>query len=234
MNRTLLSYLIELLIFAGIIFMGISYYNRQLNTSEQNIIALKGNIEQLELKNGELLVSRDSYIATINELDELLNISKQEIRDIQNQLNSKLAYIAKIEQTTKINYVEVVKDSIVYITKNSAVAKFHYSDKWLSLSGENKFNFTPSFNYTTTIDNIELNTNLTVGLTDDYKIFVTSDNPYINFSNIDGAVIDNSVLRPKKKRFNWGFQFGFGVSYDIIKQDYSIGPYTGIGAEINF
>ena len=56
----------------------------------------------------------------------------------------------------------------------------------------------------------------------------------MSFSNIDGAVIDNSVLKPRKKRFNWGLQLGVGAMYDIIDKDIAVGPYAGIGAEFNF
>ena len=59
--------------------------------------------------------------------------------------------------------------------------------------------------------NIKMNAPLTVGLTNDYKIFVTTSNPYVSFGEIDGAVIDNSVIKPRKKRFGWGLHGGIGV-----------------------
>lgn len=237
MNRqTLLSYLIEAVIFIAIIAGLWGYYDRKLDTSDQNLLAFRGKLEQVELKNGELLASRDSYIATINDLEELLGIAKQEARDMQRQLNSKIAYIAKLEQNTKIEYIEVVKDSIIYVNNGpqKVIASFNYNDTWLSFNGENEFNLGDKFDYKTTLYNIQMNTPLTVGLTNDYKIFVKSDNPYVNFSSIEGAVIDNQALRPKKKRFGWGLQLGFGVTYDVIDKDVAVGPYGGLGVELNF
>ena len=111
-KRTLLSYLIEAVIFIAIIAGIWGYYDRRLDTSDQNLLAFRGKLEQVELKNGELLSSRDSYVATINDLEELLGIAKQEVRDMQRQLNSKIAYIAKLEQNTRVAYIEVFKDSI--------------------------------------------------------------------------------------------------------------------------
>ena len=58
--------------------------------------------------------------------------------------------------------------------------------------------------------------------------------PYVSFSEIEGAVIDGSILKPKKKRFNWGLQLGLGTMYDIIDRDISLGPYAGVGIEFNF
>lgn len=235
-KQTLLSYLIEAVIFIAIIAGLWGYYDRKLDVSDQNLLAFKGKLEQVELKNGELLSARDSYVATINDLEELLGITKQETRNIQRQLDSKIAYIAKLEQNTKIEYVEVVKDSIIYVDNSpkKVVASFSYSDNWLSFNGENEFMLDDKFDYKTTLHNIQINTPLTVGLTNDYKIFVKSDNPYVNFSSIEGAVIDKQSLRPKKKRFGWGLQLGFGAMYDVIDKDVAVGPYAGLGIELNF
>lgn len=235
MNRkTLLSYLIEAAVFIIIIAFGWNYYNERLETTTQNLIAYKGKLEEVVLQNKNLLVTKDSYIATISDLEEQLDITKKEAREIQRQLNSKLAYIAKIEQSIEVEYVEVIKDSIVYVNNQYAIAKFHYNDDWIRFDGENEFQFGNNFNYTTRVKNISIIAPLTIGLTNDYQIFATTPNPYITFTDIEGSVIENSVLKPRKKRFSWGLQFGFGTMYDIIDKDLSIGPYGGLGVEVNF
>lgn len=230
-RNSIISLFIEAIIFIAIIMFGYNYFTNQIDTYDQNIKVYKNHMEQLELKNGELLTIRDSYILKTKELEEVLNISQKEVKELQKQLDSKVAYIAKLESAINTGPVIIQKDSIIYISKDEIETYFKYEDSWLFINGVTKIKNKTS---QTTIDNISLNVPLTVGLSNDYKIFVSTPNPYISLSNIEGAVIDNSVLKPKKKRFNWGFQFGFGVSYDIIKQDYSIGPYTGIGGEINF
>lgn len=235
MNRkTLLSYLIEAAVFIIIIAFGWNYYNERLETTTQNLIAYKGQLEEVELQNKNLLVAKDSYIATINDLEEQLDITKKEAKEIQRQLNSKIAYISKIEQSVKVEYVEVIKDSIVYVNNQHAIAKFHYNDDWMRFDGENEFQFGNNFDYITRVKNISITAPLTIGLTNDYQVFVTTPNPYITFTDIEGSVIENSVLKPRKKRFSWGVQFGFGTMYDIIDKDLSIGPYGGLGVEVNF
>lgn len=235
-KQTLLSYLIEAVIFIAIIAGIWGYYDRKLDISDQNLSVFKGRLEQVELKNGELLASRDSYIATINDLEELIGVTKQEVRDIQRQLNSKVAYIAELEQNTKIEYIEVVKDSIIYVDNSAqkVIVSFHYNDNWLNFNGENEFALGGEFDCKTTLRNIQMNTPLTVGLTNDYKIFVKSENPYVNFSSIEGAVIDNSVLKPRKTRFSWGLQAGIGAMYDVIDKGAVVGPYVGVGVGFNF
>lgn len=235
MNRkTLLSYLIEAAIFIIIIVIGWNYYNDRLETTTQNLKAYRGQLTEVELQNKNLLIAKDSYIATINDLEEQLDITKKEAKEIQRQLDSKIAYIARIEQLIKIEYVEVVKDSLIYINNQHAIAKFHYNDEWMRFDGENEFRFGNNFDYTTRVQNISITAPLTIGLTNDYQVFVTTPNPYITFTDIEGSVIENSVLKPRKRRFNWGLQFGFGTTYDIIERDLVIGPYGGIGVEVNF
>ena len=235
-KKTLLGYIIEGFIFIAIIAAVWGIYNNKLDTSEQNLKAARGHIEQVELKNGELMSSRDSYIATINDLEELLDITKQEVKDIQRQLDSKVAYISKIESEVRVEYIETVRDSIIYANSNPNIATstFRYNNKWVDLVGRNEFNFGEQFDYKTTIESLSMDVPLNVGLTNDYQIFVKTPNPYVSFSNIDGAVIDNSVLKPRKKRFNWGLQMGFGAMYDIMNKNIAVGPYAGVGAEFNF
>lgn len=234
-KKSILWFLIEIVVFLLILASVWGYLNNKLDNSEQNLKAARGRIEQVELMNGELLSARDSYIASINDLEELLDITKQEVKDIQRQLDSKVAYISRLESEVNIQYIEVVKDSIVYVNNaDDIITYFHYSDKWISFDGKNEIKRKPNFDYNTTLSNININTPLTIGLTNDYQFFVTSPNPYVTFTNIDGAVINNSILRPRKKRFNWGLQLGFGTTYDIVDNDIAVGPYAGVGAEFNF
>lgn len=234
-KRTLLNYIIEAVIFIAIIAIVWGCYSDKLNDSEQNLKAARGHIEQVELKNGELLTSRDSYIAKIGDLEELLDISKKEAKEIQRQLDSKIAYISKLESEVRVEHIETVRDSIIYINATDEISTlFSFRDEWLNLNGENIIHLGENFDCQTYINNLQMSVPLNVGLTNDYQIFVKTPNPYVSFSSIDGAVIDNSVLKPRKKRFNWGLQLGFGATYDIIHKDIAVGPYVGVGAEFNF
>ena len=235
-TKNILWHVLELVIFSIILSCVWNYYSKENKTHQQNLKAAQTELYEVKLKNGELLSVRDSYIATINDLETLLDISKNEIKDLQRKLDSKIAYISKIETNTKIEYVEVLKDSIVYVNNNpnDIISHFHYSDEWLKISGENNIKLGDKFESNTILNKIEINTPLTVGLTNDYQIFISSPNPYLNINNIEGAVIDKSKFQQRKKRFNWGLQMGFGPMYDVIDKDIAVGIYCGIGGEINF
>lgn len=232
-KKSLIKYSIILLLLLGIIFGVRNYYNNKLDISEQNLKAAQTELKEVKLKNGELLAYRDSYIAKINDLENLLGISKKEIKELQKNLDSKIAYISNIESKIKIEYIETVRDSIVYITKDSAESKFKYYDEWVALMGKNRFKFNEEFSYNTTIESLEVAVPLNVGLTNDYQIFVKTPNPYIQFTTIDGAVIDKSILKPKKQRWSHGFHFGFGVQWGILNKSFDIGPQIGYSVHFN-
>lgn len=234
--KNILWHILEAVIFLVIISCVWNYYSNKNDINEQNLKAAQNELYEVKLKNGELMTVRDSYIATIDDLEQLLDISKKEAKDLQRQLDSKIAYISKIESNIKIEYIEVVRDSIVYVNNapNNIIAPFHYNDAWMNITGQNNIKLGESFECTTLLNEININTPLTVGLTDDYQIFVSSPNPYLHISEIEGAVLDKSKFRPRKKLINWGFQVGIGPMYDIIDNDIAVGVYCGVGAEINF
>lgn len=229
-RNSIITLFIEAAIFIGIIMFGINYYNNQLDISDQNLKAYKGQLEQVEMKNGELVAIRDSYVLKTKDLQEQFDLSQKEIRDLKRKLGSSLAYIAELESNIKIDTIVTIKDTIIYKDKETDI-RFLYQDDWVSFNGLTSLKNNTS---STRIFNMNMDVPLKFGISDDYQIFVQSNNPYVNFTNLEGAVIDGSKLKPKKTRFNWGFQIGFGISYDIFDKDYSIGPYGGIGAEVNF
>lgn len=226
---------VEAIVFIAIIAGVYSYMSNKLDKTEQNLIVAEGQLHEVQLKNGELISVRDSHIATINDLEKLLGVTKSEAKDLQKKLDSKIAYISNIESQVKIEYIETVRDSIVYVdsTKNHIISRFYYNDQWLSFTGENDIWLNP-YDCNTVLNNIKMEVPLTIGLTNDYQVFAKSDNPYVQFTNIDGVVIDEEKLRPKKRKINWGFQIGFGAMYDILHSQMTIGPYGGVGIEFNF
>lgn len=229
-RNSIITFIIEALIFIAIIVFGIHYYNNQLDISNQNLNVYRGQLEQMELKNGELISVRDSYILRIQDLENQFDMSKKEVRDLQRKLNSSLAYIAELKSNVRIDTIVTIKDTIIYKDKETDI-RFIYNDDWLSFNGETKIIDKKT---TTNIFNMNMNIPLKVGLSDDYQIFVQSDNPYVNFSSIEGAVIDKSKLRPKKKRWNIGVYGGFGIHYDMPTKSFGYGPQLGAGASVSF
>lgn len=227
---------VEAIIFIAIIAGVYGFFSNKLDISEQNVVAAYGKVEELTLKNGELIAVRDSHITTINNLENQLNITTKEAKELQRKLNSKIAYISELESQVRVDSIVTIRDSIIYVdnTAKKMIASFHYDDKWMNFNGENEFTFGENYECKTTLHNFTMRTPLVVGITNDYQIFVKSDNPYVQFTDIEGAVIDKQALRPRKKRFSWGVQFGVGAMYDVWHKQVAVGPYGGLGVELNF
>lgn len=204
-----------------------SNYEHKLDISEQNLKAYKNDIKQLELKNGELIKIRDSYILEKNQLQEQFDLSKKEIKELEDKLQSAIIYISKIESNIYIDTIKCIQDSIIFVHDTIPNIYFKYKDKWLEFNGMTKYK-------TTELYNISMDVPLTIGLTNDYQLFVGSDNPYVNFSSIEGAAINNSKLVPKKQYWSGGIQCGVGFGYDLITSRLTLGPYFGIGMQYNF
>jgi hypothetical protein len=225
-RKSIISLIVEAVLFIGIISFGYKVMNGKLETSEQNLIAYKGQVEQLELKNGDLITTRDSYLLDKKNLEEALNVSKSEVKELEKKLNSSLAYIANMESQVRIDTVTIVKDSIIYDEGDIAQIHFDYDDDWFGVKGTTDLT---GPEITTSLYDIKMYVPIQWGMTDNYKIFVKSDNPYVSFTNLDGAVIDGSKLIPKQRKFGLSIQGGFGVNYDLISKQLGIGPHLGVG-----
>lgn len=228
--------ILEGIILVAIIIFSWRYFSSKLDISDQNLRAAKGEVEVLRTKNNDLLYVRDSYIMREKDLEEQLGISKSEVKELKKKLDSSLSYISKLESQVNTGEIVVVKDSIVYVTKEITSVPFHYSDKWLTIRGKNELFYkdTTLYDVKTTFKNIGLTSNLKVGLSENNKFFVECDNPYITFSNIEGTYLDKNMTKTKKVRFSYGFQLGLGVQYGLIKKTWDVGPYAGFGIGLSF
>lgn len=225
-KKSIISLIVEAVLFLGIISFGYNLMNKKLDTSEQNLIAYKGKMEQLELKNGELITTRDSYIMNKKQLEEELGVTKKEVKDLEKKLESTLAYISNIESQVRIDTVTIVKDSIIYDEGDIAQIHCDYQDEWFGVKVTTDLT---GPEITTSLFDITMDVPLKVGLTDSYRIFVQSDNPYVHFTSMEGAVIDGSNLVKKPRRFGLSIQGGMGVNYDLISKRFGVGPHLGVG-----
>lgn len=229
-KNTIIIMILEAIIFIGIIVCMSNYSNKKIDTLDQNLIAARDRITELTLENGSLLSSKSSYILKNQQLEDVLEITKNEKKELEKKLDDKIAYIAKIESNIKVDTLEV-HDTVIIKDSSAINIKFNYDDQWLKFSGGTYYKNGKS---KTQIFDISIPTPLKVGLTNDYTIFVESENPYLNITNIEGAVIDGSSIRPNKKKWNFSIHAGIGVHYGLFGQQVDVGPYVGTGISYNF
>ena len=196
----------------------------------QNLLAAETELVAIKRENATLLYERNSYILENDELKEKLNISKRDIDALETQLKSKISYISKLQSLVRID--TVIVENVVEVKDSTTHIRFNYKDDWMNINGESFINFDKTSK--TIFNNISVLAPLTIGLTDDYKIFATSENPYISFTSIEGSVIENSILTQKKTGWEFGVTFGAGLQYGLIYKNFDIGPNIGIGAVYHF
>lgn len=181
-----------------------------------NITALQDSVRVIQRENGELLAAKHSLIIENANLDK-------DTKKLQKELDAKIEYIANMK--TKVRIDSVVVHDTVTRRGDTIVAPIRYADDWFAISGEQEIIGNDAC---MTLDSAAMNVPLTVGLTDDYQIFVKTANPYVSFPSIDGAYL-KAPEKVKSKHWNIGVQAGFGVQYGTIKKSFDVGPYIGVG-----
>ena len=203
---------------------------RASNNWKHNYEVLQDSVEVVTTRNGELLYENGSLILQRKELFEALDLSQRQVRDYEKALGSKLAYIAELESRLEVKDTVMVKE-IVYdnVTNTYSMA---YRDKWLNF--DQTLSWDEGNKPILKTYNISLDVPLKVGLGDNYRIFVTSPNPYFNITSIEGAVVDGSQFAKKPSRWTLGAYGGFGIGYDLIHKSFGVGPQIGVGIGFRF
>lgn len=213
-------------------FIGRSTLKDDLYYSRQNLKALSDSINIVKMSNDELLYNQSVFYTEKQYLNDLIGIKDKEIKEIESKLNTALTYISNIESNIKIDTVYI--DNIEEERDSTGIyIKLIHTDKWFNFKGELKLDtiYNPiNFN----LYDINIPTNIQVGLTSDNKMFIKSENPYLEFSNIKGSyIIENAVNTPKPK-WSHGIGIGFGFQYGIINKSIDIGPQVGYTITYNF
>ena len=218
-----------------ILLMSTTCTNQKLGKAENNLKALTDTLHTYKLKNGELMYEKQGFIAEKKELEEYIGIKEKEVKEIEKKLKSALATIAKLQGQVRVDTIHMT-DSIEVLPDSTYNCHFNYNDKWLSMDGVTSVQLDP-FNSHTIINNIGMEVPLKVGTTEDNKWFVTSENPYVQFTSIEGANLEKA----KQKRWSLGIQagvggiFGYGISGcsadGIVRTGWILGAggYVGIG-----
>ena len=225
LSKILIGVVVGLVIAIGGMIVWNQNLHRSNNIWKHNYEAVQDSMHVIETKYGEVLYENSSLILEKKELEKEIGITKQEVKEYEKKLNSKLAYISKLETQLKIKDTIKVPEVIRDTLSNSYTV--HYSDKWVGF-GET-FSLKNPYDPSISIYDIWINVPLKVGLTDDYKIFVTSPNPYFMVSSIEGAAIDKSKFVQKKPRWSFSIYAGFGAQYGLLAKEIDVGPQFGLG-----
>lgn len=185
-----------------------SHY-KEANT--QNIHALTDTISYYKSKTNDLVATK---LLLQTEYDNLKIVNKELYDKIEAMKVSKPDNVVRVE-----TIVERVKHDTIIIIKDSK-ANFDFSDEYRTLTGTIR---TKSDSLEMSIDKDEVYLDYTLATKDD-RVYVTSSNPYVKVTNIEGIVI------PKKKD-KWVIGPTVSVGYDFSSNRFA--PMIGIGITYN-
>lgn len=231
MKKSILYALIALFVLGGTfvyLYHQNSIKSQDIEQYEQNWKATNDSLEQYKLSNGQLLAERESFILAERELRAKLGLSETESKELKKKLGSALATITDLKANVRVDTILLtsVPDTIA---PDSICSIFIYKDDWLALDGSTTF--TPSRSFTS-LNNIEMSVPLRVGMTEQGKTWVTTPNPYINFTEVTGII--NERVVPRKKHWGIGINVGPGLYYDFRSKDIGYGIGAQIGINYNF
>ena len=187
--------------------------NKQLYNN--NVTALIDSVSYYKAKNGELVTSKSL-------LEGDMSLLKKTNSELANELNS--MKVKNPEQVVKIvtEYIKTPLDTIWAIdsTNVNITKQFNFTDDYRSLVGDV---YLKNNMLGLNINKDEVYANYTLAIKDN-KAYITTNNPYIKISDIQGITIPT----PKIKHFYLGPSINFG--YDPIQNK----PTLNIGVSIGY
>lgn len=201
---------------------------RAERVAQHNIEVLNGLIKEYVIDiNGlkKQVSEKDQLILTQNQAIDAHLIEKSELK--------KLHFKAVNEVTSLKAQIAILKDSLSHtgvITIIEPCDSVGYSYPVIKLpfvfkDGNKHYTLSGAFSETGVMS---IDLNVPVGLsvytgkdkkTKDYKVVVTSSNPYVKITELESVKLDI----PKQKRIGFGAQAGYGISKN------GLSPYVGIG-----
>ena len=191
---------------------------------QNNIEVLIDSVKVTELKNGDLLYSKQILEVENKELTEAVGLEKNKRKEVEKELGEKIKLLAKVDGEIRVDTL-ILKDAVVETDFGNQI-NFNFKDQYLSLDGTTCLSNGIA---QTKINSLSMDVPVFLGKTNNKQFFIRSENPYVSFPNIRVA---EEITRPKK--WGLGIQVGIGCGYNLVDKGFFAGPYIGFGLSYNF
>ena len=189
---------------------------------QNNIEVLIDSVRVTELKNGDLLYSKQILEVDNKELAEAVGLEKNKRKEVEKELGEKIKLLAKVDGKIRVDTL-ILKDTVVETDFGNRI-NFSFKDQYLSLDGTTCLSNGIA---QTKINSLSMDVPAFIGK--NKQFFIRSENPYVSFPNIRVA---EEITRPKK--WGLGIQVGIGCGYNLVDKGFFAGPYIGFGLSYNF
>ena len=191
---------------------------------QNNIEVLTDSVRVTELKNGDLLYSKQILEVENKELAEAVGLEKNKRKEVEKELGEKIKLLAKVDGKIRVDTL-ILKDTVVETDFGNQI-NFNFNDQYLSLDGTTCLSNGIA---QTKINSLSMDVPAFIGKTNNKQFFIRSENPYVSFPNIRVA---EEITTPK--RWGLGIQVGIGCGYNLVDKGFFAGPYIGFGLSYNF
>ena len=189
---------------------------------QNNIEVLIDSVRVTELKNGDLLYSKQILEVDNKELAEAVGLEKNKRKEVEKELGEKIKLLAKVDGKIRVDTL-ILKDTVIETDFGNQI-NFNFKDQYLSLDGTTCLSNGIA---QTKINSLSMDVPAFIGK--NKQFFIRSENPYVSFPNIRVA---EEITRPK--RWGLGIQVGIGCGYNLVDKGFFAGPYIGFGLSYNF
>lgn len=189
---------------------------------QNNIEVLIDSVRVTELKNGDLLYSKQILEVDNKELAEAVGLEKNKRKEVEKELGEKIKLLAKVDGKIRVDTL-ILKDTVIETDFGNRI-NFNFKDQYLSLDGTT---YLSNGIAQTKINSLSMDVPAFIGK--NKQFFIRSENPYVSFQNIRVA---EEITRPKK--WGLGIQVGIGCGYNLVDKGFFAGPYIGLGLSYNF
>ena len=204
-NRKDVCYIIVIVILSILLCSSLRSCHRERIESENNLVSLTDTIQMLKTKSGKLLESK-----TILEGDiKLLKITNDnlwnQLEDMKATKSQQVVYIESKVENPKVDTVLITQE------KNDTISSaFNFENEYRKLSG-NVLVYNKEIRLGIDQDITYFDYTLAIK---DNKVYLTSNNPYVKTTEIQGVTIPQTSY--KKKKFHLGPSITVG--YDPFRK----------------
>jgi hypothetical protein len=227
-GKVIVSYVILAIVIIGLVAFASNRHEKLKvvqGQAAQNVIAMTDTVKHYTDINGVIVAEKATMELTLDQLEIANDSLAQWIKDHPGDVE----YIVKTEYVTIYDTIWPEPEDIIYNDDSTAVTlKFKHEEEQISLTASTSFSSpVPIVVETPTllISDLIIEANLTTAIIEEdgiKTIHVSSDNPHVDITGIDGNVIPDDPVGFFDK-FGIGLAVGPTFNYDLIDKDIAFG-----------
>ena len=191
---------------AVICLLAVSKCSTYKTLNADNVAALTDTIAYYKSRSDGLVAQKTMLQGDMDLLKKTNDSLYNKIKDISVKNPDNAVYVSTVVHDVRRDTCWIVNTDSVYYNKEIK-KEFDFSDSWRTVQG---YTYLRNDTLGTSITKNDVSADFTI-VQKDNKVYITSNNPYVRYSNIVG--ITQTKDTEKAKRWGIGPYIGFGVTH---------------------